>query len=232
MSFIPEIKMDFVPSDEESENEEIGDMNEDNLPTDINSTEDIKMIVEEVKEAIPITQNVEEIFNMQPAISNPEKLTKKGKPRKKRPPMTDEQKDKLKFAREKAMAVRKAKAQDRQKDKDLDKQEKDLLKKQKIKKVQKLQEEVGESGGANFIYEDEPPPQVKQIVKPVTNTITKKDLEDAQLEAIIKYETIRKARKKEKQARQIIEAEEKLVRDTLIRQITPQKAYNPFDTCY
>ena len=66
----------------------------------------------------------------------------------------------------------------------------------------------------------------------MTNTITKKDLEDAQLEAIIKYETIRKARKKEKQARQIIEAEEKLVRDTLIRQITPQKAYNPFDTCY
>ena len=228
MSFIPEIKMDFVPSDEESENEEIGDMNEDNLPTDINSKEDIKMIVQEVTEALPITQNVEEIFNMQPAISNPEKLTKKGKPRKKRPPMTDEQKDKLKFAREKAMAVRKEKAQDRQKDKDLDKQEKDLLKKQKIKKVQKLQEEVGES-------EDEPPAQIKQIVKPVAtvqNSITKKDLEDAQLEAIIKYETIRKARKKEKQARQIIEAEEKLVRDTLIRQITPQKAYNPFDTCY
>ena len=83
MSFIPEIKMDFVPSDEEAEID-VSEVIEDSLPDDINTTEDIKDIKEEVKEEIelPVTQKVEDIFNMQPAISESPKLTKKGKPRK------------------------------------------------------------------------------------------------------------------------------------------------------
>ena len=228
---MPAVKMDFVPSDEESEidTEEII---EANLPDDINTAEDINIseIVEEVKDPVPVTQNVEEIFNMQPAITDSTKLTKKGKPRKKRPPMTDEQKEKLKKAREKAMAVRKARAEERKKDKDLDNQEKELLKKQKIKKVKKLKEEV----------EEETPPQpLKETTKKETNsfvgvtTFTKKDLEEAQLDAILKYDTIRKARKKDKQEKLQKEKEENLVRETLRRQIAPpQKQFNPFDNCY
>lgn len=228
MDFMPAVKMDFVPSDEESviDTEEII---ESNLPDDINTAEDIKEIVEEVQDPVPVTQNVEEIFNMQPAITDSTKLTKKGKPRKKRPPMTDEQKEKLKKAREKAMAVRKARAEERKKDKDLDNQEKELLKKQKIKKVKKLKEEV----------EEEIPNQpFKESTKKETNsfvgvtTFTKKDLEEAQLDAILKYDTIRKARKKEKQEKLQKEKEENLVRETLRRQIAPQKQFNPFDNCY
>ena len=231
MSFIPEIKMDFVPSDEEAEidTEEII---EANLPDDINTAEDIK---EEVKEEVdlPVTQNVEDIFNMQPAISETTKLTKKGKPRKKRAPMTDEQKEKLKKAREKAMAVRKARAEEKKKEKELEKQEKELLKKKKIKNVQKLKEEVGE---------DLPPAPVEEAPAPAPKptpvkdfsypTLTRKDLEEAQLSAIMSYEKIRKERKKEKQERLKKEAEEQKVRETLRRQITPQKQYNPFDHCY
>ncbi len=230
MDFMPAVKMDFVPSDEESEidTEEII---ESNLPTDINTAEDIKEIVEEVQDPVPVTQNVEEIFNMQPAITDSTKLTKKGKPRKKRPPMTDEQKEKLKKAREKAMAVRKARAEERKKEKDLDKQEKELLKKQKIKKVKKLKEEVEEK------VEEEIPPETipeKQSTSSFVGmtTFTKKDLEEAQLDAILKYDTIRKARKKEKNERLQKEKEDNLVRETLRRQITPQKQYNPFDNCY
>ena len=228
MSFMPEVKMEFVPSDEESEID-TEEMIEANLPTDINTAEDIKEIIEEVQEPVPVTQNVEEIFNMQPAITDTTKLTKKGKPRKKRPPMTEEQKEKLKKAREKAMAVRKARAEERKKEKDLDNQEKELLKKQKIKKVKKLKEEVEEK-----VEEEVPPPPEKQSTNSFVGvtTFTKKDLEEAQLDAILKYDTIRKARKKDKQERLQKEKEENLVRETLRRQITPQKQYNPFDNCY
>lgn len=225
---MPEVKMEFVPSDEESEID-TEEMIEANLPTDINTAEDIKEIIEEVQEPVPVTQNVEEIFNMQPAITDTPKLTKKGKPRKKRPPMTEEQKEKLKKAREKAMAVRKARAEERKKEKDLDNQEKELLKKQKIKKVKKLKEEVEDK-----VEEEVPPQPEKQATNSFVGmtTFTKKDLEEAQLDAILKYDTIRKARKKDKQERLQKEKEENLVRETLRRQITPQKQYNPFDNCY
>jgi len=231
MSFIPEIKMDFVPSDEEAEID-VSEVIEDSLPDDINTADDIK---EEIKEEIelPVTQKVEDIFNMQPAISESPKLTKKGKPRKKRPPMTDEQKEKLKKAREKAMAVRKARAEEKKKEKDLENQEKELLKKKKIKNVQKLKEEVGE---------DLPPAPVEEAPAPAPKptpvkdfsypTLTRKDLEESQLNAIMSYEKIRKERKKEKQERLKKEKEEAMVRDTLRRQITPQQQYNPFDHCY
>ena len=227
MSFMPEVKMEFVPSDEENEID-TEEMIEANLPTDINTAEDIKEIIEEVQEPLPVTQNVEEIFNMQPAMTDSPKLTKKGKPRKKRPPMTEEQKEKLKKAREKAMAVRKARAEERKKDKDLDNQEKELLKKQKIKKVKKLKEEVEDKVEEDIVEVKESKPSSFVGV----TTFTKKDLEEAQLDAILKYDTIRKARKKDKQERLQKEKEENLVRETLRRQITPQKQYNPFDNCY
>lgn len=228
MSFIPEIKMDFVPSDEEGEIE-INEVIEENLPDDINTAEDIKVEVKEEIE-LPVTQNVEDIFNMQPNIQENVKLTKKGKPRKKRAPMTEEQKEKLKKAREKAMAVRKARAEERKKEKDLDNQEKELLKKQKIKKVKKLKEEVEEELPPENVQETQPKKETNSFVG--MTTFTKKDLEEAQLDAILKYDTIRKARKKEKQERLQKEKEANMVRETLRRQITPQKQYNPFDNCY
>ena len=71
--------------------------------------------------------------------------------------------------------------------KELEQQEKDLLKAQKVKKVQKLKKEVEE-------VEEEVVQKPQQI-----SGFTKKDLEDAQLEAIMKYEALRKQRKKKKQ---------------------------------
>jgi hypothetical protein len=56
--------------------------------------------------------------------------------------MSEEHKQKLALAREKAMLVRKQKAIENKKMKDLDIEEKELLKKQRVKKVQKLKEEV------------------------------------------------------------------------------------------
>lgn len=148
-------------------------------------------------------------------------LTKKGLPRKKRPPMTEEQKEKLKKAREKALQVRRQKAKEKLEMKELDTKEKELKKKQKYKKVKELEEEIIED-------------------KPKTNNnnnnnfvaFSKKDLEEAQLEAIIKYDTIRKTRKKEKQEKIKKEQEEEVLKQTLRRAIAPQQPTNPFYACY
>lgn len=215
MSFMPEVKMDFIPSDNE---DEIDSAEEADPPSDIE--DNIKDVIAEVtheKDEI----DLDEVFVKEEAPKPKEKLTKKGVPRKKRPPMSDAHKEKLKFAREKAMVSRKNNAKARAEAKSLDKEEKELLTKQKVKRVKKLKEEVEET--------DEP--KILPIKEP-SLSFTKKDLEEAQLEAIMKYESLRKERKKVKQAKLAEDKVEQDFRDQLRRAVTPQKAYNPYSGCY
>ena len=147
------------------------------------------------------------------------------KEKKKRKPMSEEHKQKLALAREKAMAVRKAKAEEKKKMKALENEEKELLKAQKVKKVQKLKKEVEE-------VEEEVVQKPSKNFQPVTG-LTKKDLEDAQFEAIVKYETMRKQRKAEKKQAQLVEETKK----EMLRKITPQQykyrdGSNRWDMCY
>ena len=242
MDFLPQVKMDFIPSDDESEVEEKIDdevvndeINDFDAEKDIGQEEIAEQVVEKV---VPKAKSkredmkVEEIFNMpnnvvvndKYASLNPNvKLTKKGVPRKKRPPMTEEHKQKLALAREKAMASRKKKAQEKKDAKALEKQEKELLKKQKLKRVQQLKEEV---------EEDIPTQPIKETIKEPSFTL--KDLEDAQLNAIMNYEKIRKSRKEEKRLKQKKEREQEAIKSQLRRAVAPpqQEYNNPFASCY
>ena len=223
MDYLPKVQMDFIPSDNESDYDNVVDDIED-----FKEDKDVKPKVsvdkeDNVEKVVPKAKskredmNVNEIFNL--PDNSEVKLTKKGKPRKQRPPMTEEHKEKLKFAREKAMASRLAKAKERKEILELEKQEKELLKQQKVKRVEKLKEEVI----------DEPIKEVKK--EPI---FTKKDLEDAQLQAIMNYEKIRKSRKAEKEERKKKEAEEELLKAQIRRAVAPpQPEYNnPFSGCY
>ena len=213
MDFLPEVKMDFIPSDNESENDD---------PIEETIEETIEEPIEEtIEEVVPKARSKREEMNVEEIFSLPNvKLTKKGVPRKKRPPMSEEHKEKLKIAREKAMESRRKKAQERKDAKELEKEEKELLKKQKVKRVKQLKEEV----------EEDIPPK-KEIVK--EQSFTKKDLEEAQLKAIMNYEKIRKSRKAEKQERMKKEAEEEAIKAQIRRAVAPpQQEYNPFHTCY
>jgi hypothetical protein len=225
MDFLPEVKMDFVPSDNESDNEQV-----DNTVINENVIEDKDDFDEEkdsIENVLPKTKankediNVNEIFTLpnNNVIEPNIKLTKKGKPRKVRAPMSEEHKEKLKFARERAMEVRLKKAKERKENLQLEKQEKELLQKQKVKRVEKLKEEV----------ENEP---IKELKK--EQTFTKKDLEEAQLQAIMNYEKIRKSRKAEKEERKKKEAEEEAIKAQLRRAVAPSKPEynNPFQNCY
>jgi len=222
---MPEVKMDFIPDDmtddeDEISSEEIEEFNEDKDKTQDEDEEDlIKKVVPKAKSKRD-DMNINDIFNM-PQQSQVEeanvKLTKKGKPRKKRPPMSEEHKQKLALAREKAMESRKKKAQERKENKALDTEEKELLKKQKVKRVNQLKEEVLEE-----------PTKINK-----ESSFSKKDLEDAQLQAIMNYEKIRKQRKEEKKERQKQEAEQEALKAQLRQAVAPPKQeYNPFSGCY
>jgi len=232
MSFIPEVKMDFIPSDDEDDIDEVtGEKNPNFIYDDFDEEKDkTQEEIEEQKndievedEAIPTAKSkregmdVNEIFNM-PTDTNV-KLTKKGKPRKKRPPMTEEHKEKLKAARVKAMEARKAKAQEKKDAKALEKEEKELLKKQKVKRVKQLKEEV----------EEEP---IKETIK--EQMFSKKDLEEAQLNAIMNYEKIRKSRKEQKKIDQEKNKEQEAIRNQIRRAVAPpkQEYVNPYANCY
>tara|TARA_R110000764_G_scaffold5211_7_gene20898 strand:- start:1088 stop:1753 length:666 start_codon:yes stop_codon:yes gene_type:complete len=123
------------------------------------------------------------------------------KPPKKKRVLTEEHKAKLAKAREKALETRRQNSQEK-------KRIKELEKKAKQKKTKELEEYV----------EDKPPPVVAKVQEKIIErepTITKKDLEEAQLEAIIKYEALRKQRKKKKQE----EAEEQKKKDETLNAI-------------
>ena len=221
---MPEVKMDFMPEDmSEEETIEVEEFNEDKDKTQ----EEIEEIQEE-EPPLPKAKskrddmNINEIFNIPESVPNePIKLTKKGKPRKKRPPMSEEHKAKLALAREKAMLARKKKAQEKKENKALELEEKELLKKQKVKRVKKLKEEVEED------TPQQPPPEIKR-----EPTFTKKDLEEAQLQAIMNYEKIRKSRKEEKRIKQEKEREQEALKAQIRRAVAPPQEYNPFANCY
>ena len=225
MDFLPEVKMDFIPSDDEDEKEieTIEEFNEDKDKSQEEIAEQDDLIEEVVPKAKSKRDdmNINEIFSGLP--QGEIKLTKKGKPRKKRPPMTEEHKEKLKMAREKAMLARKNNAKERKENKQLEKEEKELLKKQKIKRVKQLKEEVE-------IDEDQIP--IKKVAEK-SISFTKEDLQEAQLEAIMNYEKIRKARKEEKRKTQEKQKEHQILKQKIMRAVAPpEPEYNPFQNCY
>ncbi len=160
-------------------------------------------------------------------------VNKNGKPRK---PMSEEHKAKLAMAREKAQIARKAKAQDRKNDRLLDNEEKELIKKQKVKRVKKLKEEVEEDD-----TEGVPPQQQRQQTRGASG-LTMEDIQKAQMDAIMAYENVRKARKEEKKKALMIE-QQKTDMIRKIQQAQPQsytyrardtsgRLVNKFDNCY
>ena len=223
MDYLPQVKMDFVPSDDESVNLETEEKNP-NVHFEESSKD---MIVEPVKKSDSI--NPEEIFsfdeeeksNIQEQIKEetptpPIKLTKKGKPFKKRPPMSEAHKIKLKASREKALAARLLNAKNRKEDKLLDKKNTELLRTKKKKEVDRLEKEVN-----GEIQTPKPSPESYGV-----------DVEKAVLDGIAKYEILRKQRKKEKQETQKKEKEENEMKEKLRRAIAPKKPFNPYANCY
>lgn len=207
MDFIPQIKMDFIPDDEENiDNDEnplveSDDEEEDELPVQPPPTEPIKEIVEEPSNPRD-EMNTAEIFSNAPI-----KFKKNGQPKKARKPMSDEHKLKMKTAREK-------KQKEKRESMVILKQEKDLLRIKKVKEVTELKDEVENN--------------IKPKQYHYSNNM---DVEKAVLDGITKYEIVRKQRKLEKRQKKEEEEAKSKVQQTLLRAINPRDN-NPFSMCY
>ncbi len=144
------------------------------------------------------------------------KLTKTGKVRK---PLSEQQKANLALGRERALETKRRKKIEREEAKSQAKEEAELLKKKKAKDLEKLKKEVEE-------------PDAPAGKQPQPQMFTKKDLEDAQLSAIMSYEKIRAERKKVKQEEQLIQQQKEDIKNKLTKPVGYRSAYNPSNRFY
>ena len=150
------------------------------------------------------------------------------KPVKKKRVMSDEHKQKLALAREKALVTRRNNAKIKKEKKDLEKQLKENELNDLREKVKPKQKKViEEQEHLNTDTEPKYPPN---------NIYSKKDIEEISTNAIMNYEKIRKQRKAKKQEQKAIDREEDIVRQKVleITQATPQyySDNGEFDNCY
>jgi len=172
MEILPVVKLmeeDLEPLDAEKESEEEGDT--------------IEMEIQD--EVLP------EVKTDKPSIPEEDIFVEKEKPKEKpkrekkpRKPMTEKQLEHLRKGREKALAVRRAKAQEK-------KELKELQNKKKKKDIQKLREEVGESP-----KKAEPNKLTEGM--PTLNQLDPEFIRKLQQDAIEGYDKARRERKAKK----------------------------------
>ena len=223
-------KMPIVEDFEEQINEETGETNPNfEYPDDKDNPslhgmgEDIKVeeqIIEETQPSPPSKMTKAEIFDIVQEDKPEEKPKKKEvKQRKKRPPMSEEHKEKLKKAREKALETRRRNAQEK-------KEMKELEKRAKQKKKDNLKK---------FVEDDEVVENKPQIIeKTIKQDI---DVEKAVLDGIMKYETIRKQRKKKKEEEKEKQRDHEKLKKQINNAVQPQGTIyhgqtGYFDNCF
>jgi len=159
---------------------------------------------EEIVETIRENIDTDEIFVKQKKTAEPvvAPVKKEKKPRK---PMSEEHKEKLKLAREKAVEARKKKAIER-------KELKELESKAEVKKKASKKKELED------IVNDVPPPRPKAEIDP---DIIQKAID----EALLKNEQLRQRRKAEKKAKIEEEVARKKHEEAIKQLVYPPKAY-------
>lgn len=218
MNFIPEVK---VIKEEEPE-EIIADGKQSNVEVEEDVVEEV---IEVLKEDVP-PEPVENIFE------EPQKLTKAGKPRKKRRPLTEEEKERLGKAREKATAARRRKAAEKREVLELEKKEKELLKKQRRKKLDDLEKSLEDKDDKVEKVVEKVEEPVKDKPTPSNGLFTQKQLDEAVMNGIMGYDKIRKERKSKKKEEESKAQEQQKLKQTLQNAITPQRPWNPYANCY
>jgi hypothetical protein len=190
---------------------------EDNIFESIKSKKHKDLEISEINEINEINE---------PVVPVPEvKKVQSPKPQKKKRVLSQDHKAKLALAREKALATRRAKAEEKKRMKQIENETKVLRKKKAEKDLEDLKSNVNN---------EKPVPTTSQSTAPV-QTFTKEDLENAQLSAIIQYETIRKARKEEKKKEKMIQEQKEQMKRQIARygaKDTNGRLLNRWDACY
>lgn len=188
---------------------------EDNIFESIKSKVNKDLEISEINE--PVVPEVKPVVKK---VNSP-------KPQKKKRVLSQDHKAKLALAREKALATRRAKAEEKKRMKQIENETKVLRKKKAEKDLEDLKSNVNN---------EKPVPTTTTATNSApVQTFTKQDLENAQLEAIIKYETIRKARKEEKKKEKMIQEQKEQMKRQIARygaKDTNGRLLNRWDKCY
>ena len=177
MDLLPNIQVDLIQ-------EEPQPLEEENVSDEEGEPE---IVVKEVEEVVPEVQEKKLIPEEDIFVEKKPKKAQEPKPKKKRQ-MTEAQLERLRLGREKALAVRRAKAQEK-------KELKELQDKKKKKELQKLREEVEDK--PKKAPEPAPAPAPKKTISSLDD-LPADMLIELQKRAIEGYDTKRKARKEEK----------------------------------
>jgi len=237
MDFIPKVQM--VKEEVEEQPFDTPEETREEAVEEEVSDEVMDSLIEQVKEVPEGETPPEPIDNI---FEDPPSLTKSGKPRKKRKPLSEEHKAKLAQARIKATASRRRKAAEKKELKDMEKKEKELLKKQKLKKLNELEKSLGETPSEIKVEKPVVPEEQKPVVekpvvvdkgpKPQQGLFSQADLDAAVMNGIMGYEKVRKERKSKKKQEEAKAQEHEKVKQTLMNAITPKRPYNPYANCY
>ena len=220
----PEIESQDLPCEmpEVIEREEIVENDIfDSINPSLNGAERGEDIVIEEPEPEPL-----ETPKPKPKSQPKTKPTAAPKPAKKKRQLSEEHKAKLALAREKALATRRAKAEEKKKMKEIENKTKELKKKKAQKDLEQLEDEV--------IHDKPSSTRAPTIVQQGT-MFTKEDLENAQLDAIMKYEAIRKARKEEKRKQKLIDEQKEQLKKKIQgygARDANGRLLNKWDRCY
>jgi len=196
MELLPQIEVDFIQEEPEQLKEELDELDEEEAEK---VAEDIKRNNDpehgEYKSVIPTVEKPEK--NIIPEedifVEKKSKKAESDKPVKKKRQVSEAQLERLRLGREKALATRRAKAQEK-------KEIKELQDKKKKKELTKLRAEVN----------DEPDPEPEPTPEPKPTRKSIMSLEDLPAEVLIQlqqkaiegYDTKRKARKEQKRKEQ------------------------------
>lgn len=156
-----------------------------------------------------------------PKPEAPVKLNKNGKPRKKRV-YTEEQKEamrvRMKLAREQRGKNDKIKKEKKAKEK----KHKELKEKTIDHEIEEMEKKLGKKT------------TTEPISIPQKQSFSKQDLEDAQLNAIVQYEKIRKTRKDKKKQEQLIQQEKEALKELVKREMkqTWEQTAGKYAGCY
>ena len=188
MDCLPEITM------------EVNEVSEPEVEENENNEDNNDELIAELETPKPkMTQ--EQIFQEPPKM----KVVKEDKPQKKKRVLSEEHKQKLAVARQKALETRRKNAA-------LKKEEKELQKRIKQNKMNELRKQANVSiveeeplnishVNANGTTAEKPPSPKPQPVKPIQslqNNLTKEDLQEITMNAIMGYDRLRKAEKAKK----------------------------------
>tara|TARA_R110000796_G_scaffold142248_2_gene258781 strand:+ start:6784 stop:7407 length:624 start_codon:yes stop_codon:yes gene_type:complete len=199
MDSLPDITMPEV-------SEVVEEQTDNNIKVEITDDSDNEDIMAELEKP---KMSQEQIFQT-PII----KKVNDAKPIKPKRVLSEEHKAKLALAREKALETRRANAA-------IKKETKELEKKVKTNKLNKLRNEADEP------IKSEP---VDIPVQPVGKNISQADLEAVALNAIVGHERIRKARKQKKKEAEEVTYQQNLLKQQLSNVMNNQPVKQQFST--